>query len=122
MQRRLQAAHLIGPAGTCTDEPTGPLTELSHCRFLGGHRHTRAIAKECQVGAPPWGDGRRLLGGSRHCIRRLICHRHAATCDVPAAFLPARGWSVAPAVVTLAGTGRNKRWATRGSDAPPAFH
>jgi len=45
-KRRLQAAHLIGPAGTCTDVPTGPLTELSHCRFLGGHRHTRAIGSQ----------------------------------------------------------------------------
>jgi len=85
--RRLLAAHLMGPAGTCTDVPTGPLTELSHCRFLGGHRHTRAIAKYCEAGAPPWGDGRRLSGGSHHCLRRLLYHRHAATCGVPAAVL-----------------------------------
>ena len=26
------SAHMIGPAGTCTDAPTGPLTELSHCQ------------------------------------------------------------------------------------------
>jgi len=31
-----------------------PLTEFSHCRFLGGHRHTRAIAEEREVGATEW--------------------------------------------------------------------
>jgi len=31
------------------------------CRFRAD---TRAIAKQCKVGAPPWGDGRRSLGGS----------------------------------------------------------
>ena len=77
---------------------TGPLTV-----FPGGHRHTRAIAKDCEVGAPPWGDGRRLLGESRRCLRRLLYQCHAATCGVPAVSLPAQGWSVAPAVVSYTG-------------------
>jgi hypothetical protein len=57
------------------------------------HRH-------CEVGAPPSGDGRRSLGGSRHCLHVLLRHRHAATCGIPAASMTAQGLSGTPAVVT----------------------